>query len=155
LIGLIDLSREPKTVYVQSPICNAYALSDMRRITLVLMYILIQSPSSYKSSFSYKRSNGAETHDASTHATINIDRHPLGVLLHDQDPANMISHCPPIGFYPVPLPPQTCGRCISDPVRPVRQVWTRRKALLRPTFACHDQLARKRQTITSSTATRV
>jgi len=51
------------------PYAYAYALSDMRRITLVLMHILIQPPSSYKSSFSYKTSNGAETHDASTHAT--------------------------------------------------------------------------------------
>jgi len=39
----------------------AYALSDMRRITLVLMHILIQSLSSYKSSFSYKTSDDAET----------------------------------------------------------------------------------------------
>jgi len=49
----------------------AYAISDMRRITLVLMHILIQPPSSYKSSFSYKISDGAETHDPSTHATSN------------------------------------------------------------------------------------
>jgi hypothetical protein len=41
----------------------------MRRITLVLMHILIQPPSSYKSSFSYKTSDGAETHDPSTYAT--------------------------------------------------------------------------------------
>jgi hypothetical protein len=47
----------------------AYALSDVRRITLVLMHILIQPPSSYKSSFSYKTSDGAETHDPSAHAT--------------------------------------------------------------------------------------
>jgi len=51
------------------PYACAYALSDMRRITLVLMYILIQPPSSYKSSFSYKTSDAAETHDPSTHAT--------------------------------------------------------------------------------------
>jgi len=50
-------------------------LADMRRITLILMHILmhvllhilmhilIQPPSSYKIS------NGAETHDPSTHAT--------------------------------------------------------------------------------------
>ena len=47
----------------------AYAPSSMRRITLVLMHILIQPPSSYKSSFPYKTSDGAETHDPSTHAT--------------------------------------------------------------------------------------
>jgi hypothetical protein len=52
------------------PYAYAYALSDMRRITLVLMHIVIQPPSSYKSSFSYKISDGAETHDPSTHATI-------------------------------------------------------------------------------------
>ena len=51
-------------------------LADMRRITLILMHILmhvllhilmhilIQPPSSYKIS------NGAETHDPSTHATL-------------------------------------------------------------------------------------
>jgi hypothetical protein len=44
------------------PYAYAYALSDMRRITLVLMHILIQPPSSYKTS------DGAETHDSSTHA---------------------------------------------------------------------------------------
>jgi len=33
------------------------------------MHILIQPPSSYKSSFSYKTSDDAETHDPSTHAT--------------------------------------------------------------------------------------
>jgi hypothetical protein len=49
----------------------AYA-SSMRRITLVLMHILIQPPSSYTSSFSYKTSDGAETHDPSTHATSNV-----------------------------------------------------------------------------------
>ena len=42
----------------------------MRRIALVLMHILIQPPSSYKSSFSYKTSDGAETHDPSTHETL-------------------------------------------------------------------------------------
>jgi len=46
------------------PYAYAYALSDMRRITLVLMHILIQPPSSYKTS------DGAETHDPSTHATV-------------------------------------------------------------------------------------
>jgi len=51
------------------PYAYAYALSDMRRITLVLMHILIQPPSSYKSSFSYKTPDDAETHDPSTHAT--------------------------------------------------------------------------------------
>jgi len=51
------------------PYAYAYAVSDMRRITLVLMHILIQPPSSYKSSFSYKTSDDAETHDPSTHAT--------------------------------------------------------------------------------------
>jgi len=45
------------------PYAYAYALSDMRRITLILMHILIQPPSSYKSSFSYKTSDDAETHD--------------------------------------------------------------------------------------------
>ena len=52
------------------PYAYAYALSDMRRITLVLMHILIQPSSSYKSSFSYKTSDGAETPDPSTHATV-------------------------------------------------------------------------------------
>jgi len=46
-----------------------YAPSSMRRITLVLMHILIQAPSSYTSSFSYKTSDSAETHDPSPHAT--------------------------------------------------------------------------------------
>ena len=45
----------------------AYAL---RRITLVLMHIPIQPPSSYKSSFSFKTSDRAETHDPSTYATL-------------------------------------------------------------------------------------
>jgi len=44
------------------PYTYAYALSDMRRIAPVLMHILIQSPSSYKSSFSYKASNDTQTH---------------------------------------------------------------------------------------------
>jgi len=48
------------------PYAYAYALPDMRRITLVLMHILIQS--SYKSIFSYKTSGDAETSDdAETH----------------------------------------------------------------------------------------
>jgi hypothetical protein len=58
-----------RPVYVQSPICVRVCSIDLRRITLVLMHILIQPPSSYKSSFSYKTSDGAETHDPSTHAT--------------------------------------------------------------------------------------
>ena len=45
------------------PYAYPYALSDMRRITLVLMHILIQSP------FSYKTSDDAETHDPSTYTT--------------------------------------------------------------------------------------
>jgi len=49
------------------PYAYAYALSDMRRITLVLMHILIQPPSSYKTS------DGAETHDPSTHATNSVE----------------------------------------------------------------------------------
>jgi len=70
LIDLIDLSLEAKRpVYVQSLIC-VRVCSDMRRIALVLMHILIQPPSSYKSSFSYKISDDAETHDPSTHATV-------------------------------------------------------------------------------------
>ena len=56
----------------------AYAPSSMRRITLVLMHILIQPPSSYKSSFSYKTSDGAETHDPSTHATKDVTIWKLG-----------------------------------------------------------------------------
>jgi len=44
------------------PYAYTYALPDMRRITLVLMHILIQSQSSYKSIFSYKTSDDAETH---------------------------------------------------------------------------------------------
>jgi hypothetical protein len=51
------------------PYAYVYALFDMRRITLALMHILIQPPSSYKSSFSYKTSDDAETHDPSAHAT--------------------------------------------------------------------------------------
>jgi hypothetical protein len=51
------------------PYAYAYALSDMKRITLVLMHILIQSPSWYMSSFTYKTLDDAETHDPSTHAT--------------------------------------------------------------------------------------
>ena len=48
------------------PYAYAYALPDMRCITLVLMHILIQS--SYKSTFSYKTSGDAETSDdAETH----------------------------------------------------------------------------------------
>jgi len=50
------------------PYAYAYALTDMRRINLVLMHILIQPPSSYKSSFSYMTLDDAETHDLSTHA---------------------------------------------------------------------------------------
>jgi len=43
-----------------------YAVPDMKRITLVLMHILIQS--SYKSIFSYKTSGDTETSDnAETH----------------------------------------------------------------------------------------
>jgi hypothetical protein len=50
------------------PYAYAYALPDMRRIALVLIHILIQSQSSYKSIFSYKTSNDAETSDdAETH----------------------------------------------------------------------------------------
>jgi len=50
------------------PYAYAYALPDMRRTTLVLMHILIQSQSSYKSTFSYKTSDDAETSDdAVTH----------------------------------------------------------------------------------------
>jgi len=52
------------------PYAYAYALSDMRRITLILMHIMIQPPSSNKSSFSYKISDGAETHDLGAHATL-------------------------------------------------------------------------------------
>jgi len=58
------------------PYAYAYALSGMRRITLVLMHILIQPPSSYKSLFRYKTSDGAETHDPSTHATNRIRETP-------------------------------------------------------------------------------
>jgi len=45
------------------PHAYAYALSDVRRITLLLMHILIQPTSSYKTP------DCAETHDPSTHAT--------------------------------------------------------------------------------------
>jgi hypothetical protein len=68
LIGSLYLEGQ-RPVYVQSPICVRVCSIDLRRITLVLMHILIQPPSSYKSSFSYKASDGAETHDPSTHAT--------------------------------------------------------------------------------------
>jgi hypothetical protein len=61
-----------RPVYLWSLICVRVCSTDLRRITLVLMHILIQPPSSYKSSFSYKTSDGAETHDPSTHATITI-----------------------------------------------------------------------------------
>jgi len=43
------------------PYAYAYALPDMKCITLVLMHILIQS--SYTSLFSYKTSGDAETSD--------------------------------------------------------------------------------------------
>jgi hypothetical protein len=65
----ISISRAEGAYMYNLPYAYAYALYDMRRITLVLMHILIQPPSSYKSSFSYKTSNGVETHDLSTHAT--------------------------------------------------------------------------------------
>jgi hypothetical protein len=52
------------------PYAYAYALSNMRFITLVLMHILIQPLSPYKTSFSYKISDGAEIHDPSTHTTL-------------------------------------------------------------------------------------
>jgi hypothetical protein len=70
LIILIDslYLEGQRPAYVQCPIC-VRVCSDMRRITLVLMHIFIQPPSSYKSSFSYKTSDDAETHDPSTHAT--------------------------------------------------------------------------------------
>ena len=45
-----------------------YAPSSMRRITMVQMHILLLPPSSYKFSFSYKSSVGAETNNPSTHA---------------------------------------------------------------------------------------
>jgi len=62
------------------PYAYVYAL---RRITLVLMHILIQPPSSYKSSFSYKTSDSAETHDPSTHATYSVtDVHDVTGLIH-------------------------------------------------------------------------
>jgi hypothetical protein len=48
------------------PYAYAYAPSDIRRITLVLMHIPIQPPTSYMSSFSYMTSNGDETQDSST-----------------------------------------------------------------------------------------
>jgi len=51
------------------PSAYGYVLSNMRGITLFLMHILIQSLSSYKSSFSYKTSDDAETHHQSTYAT--------------------------------------------------------------------------------------
>jgi len=69
LIGSLYLEGQ-RPVYVQSPICVRVCSIDLRRITLLLMHILIQPPSSYKSSFSYKASDGAETHDPSTHATV-------------------------------------------------------------------------------------
>ena len=70
LIDLIlSISRAKGPYMYNFPYAYAYAPSDMRRIILVLMHILIQPPSSYKSSFSYKTSDDAETHDPSTHAT--------------------------------------------------------------------------------------
>jgi len=69
LIGSLYLEGQ-RPVYVQSPICVRVCSIDLRRITLVLMHILIQPPSSYKSSLSYKTSDSAETHDPSTHATL-------------------------------------------------------------------------------------
>jgi hypothetical protein len=62
-----SISRAKGPYMYNLPYAYAYAL---RRITLVLMHILIQPPSSYKSSFSYKTSDSAETHDPSTHATV-------------------------------------------------------------------------------------
>jgi len=74
LIDLIDrLYLEGQRPYMYNlPYAYAYALSDMRRIVLVLTHILIQPPSSYKSSFSYKTLDGAETHDPSIHATLDV-----------------------------------------------------------------------------------
>jgi hypothetical protein len=59
---LLYLEEGQRPYMYNLPYAYAYALPDMRRITLVLMHILIQSPSSYKSSFSYKTSDDAETH---------------------------------------------------------------------------------------------
>ena len=65
---LIYLEETQRPYMYNLPYAYAYALPDMRRIALVLMHILIQSQSSYKSIFSYKTSNDAETSDdAETH----------------------------------------------------------------------------------------
>jgi len=68
------------------PYAYAYALSDMRRITLVLMHILIQSLSSYKSSFSYKTSDDAETSEM---LRLTIQVHMQHSLLHEPDRAEL------------------------------------------------------------------
>jgi hypothetical protein len=68
LIGSLYLQSQ-RPIYVQSPICVRVCSIDLGRIAPVLMHILIQPPSSYKSSFSYKTSDSAETHDPSTHVT--------------------------------------------------------------------------------------
>jgi len=65
------LSLKGQSLYMYNlPYVYTYPVSDIRCITLVLMHILIQSPSPYKSSFSYKTSDDAETHDPSTHSTV-------------------------------------------------------------------------------------
>ena len=65
---MIYLEETQRPYMYNLPYAYAYAQPDMRRIALVLMHILIQSQSSYKSIFSYKTSNDAETSDdAETH----------------------------------------------------------------------------------------
>jgi hypothetical protein len=48
---------------------RAYAYAYGRLYIYGLLALEIDQPSSYKSSFSYKTSDDAETHDPSTHAT--------------------------------------------------------------------------------------
>jgi len=90
LIGL-SISRARGPYMYNLPYAYAYAL---RRITLVLMHILIQPPSSYKSSFSYKTSDSAETHDPSTHATYTVALIDLSLrMAGDDGPYGRLGDC--------------------------------------------------------------
>jgi hypothetical protein len=57
------------------------ALSDMRRIILVLMHIFIQSQSSYKSTFSYQISDDAETQLQQSPLSLPTVEHEIKQLL--------------------------------------------------------------------------
>jgi len=77
LLIYFSISRAKGAYMYNLPYAYTYALSDMKCITLILMHILIQPPSSYKSSFSFKTSDDAEIHNPSTYGTLP----PLSVFL--------------------------------------------------------------------------